>query len=151
MPSAAPFALVRESSHSSEPGLRQVPGTGPARAREAQQERLRDAVRRALAHDPRIRVVDLAPDGRRLAVSVAGEGMLMVELSAMASRRTCPLTSREVDVLRAAAAGFSNAEIGQRLAITGQTVKFHLANVFRKLGVANRTEATRYACQMGIV
>jgi DNA-binding NarL/FixJ family response regulator len=131
--------------------MRQVPGTGPARAREAQQERLRDAVRRALAHDPRIRLVDLAPDGRRLAVSVAGEGMIMVELSAMASRRTCPLTSREVDVLRAAAAGFSNAEIGERLAITGQTVKFHLANVFRKLGVANRTEATRYACQMGIV
>jgi DNA-binding NarL/FixJ family response regulator len=149
--SATAFAPARDQSSPHDAQRRHAPGHGPARAREAQQERLRDAVRRALAHDPRIRVVDLAPDGRRMAVSVAGEGMLMVELSAMASRRTCPLTQREIDVLRAAAAGFSNAEIGQRLAITGQTVKFHLANVFRKLGVANRTEATRYACQMGIV
>jgi DNA-binding NarL/FixJ family response regulator len=149
--SAAALAPAREQSPLHDAQRRHAPGHGPARAREAQQERLRDAVRRALSHDPRIRLVDLAPDGRRMAVSVAGEGMIMVELSAMASRRTCPLTQREIDVLRAAAAGYSNAEIGQRLAITGQTVKFHLANVFRKLGVANRTEATRYACQMGIV
>jgi DNA-binding NarL/FixJ family response regulator len=35
--------------------------------------------------------------------------------------------------------------------VTEQTVKFHLTNIYRKLGVANRTEAARYAYQHGLV
>ena len=43
------------------------------------------------------------------------------------------------------AEGLSNLDIADRLYVTEQTVKFHLSNIYRKLGVANRTEATRYA------
>ena len=45
----------------------------------------------------------------------------------------------------------SNQAIGQELWVTEQTVKFHLTNVYRKLGVANRTEAARHAYQHGLV
>ena len=55
------------------------------------------------------------------------------------------LTDRELGILRLVAAGATNREIAQQLWITRQTVKFHLANVYRKLGVSNRTEACHYA------
>jgi DNA-binding NarL/FixJ family response regulator len=53
--------------------------------------------------------------------------------------------------LTALARGLSNKQIAAELFITEQTVKFHLTNIYRKLHVANRTEATRYAYQHGIV
>ena len=46
---------------------------------------------------------------------------------------------------RLAAQGFTNGRIARELWVTEQTVKFHLSNTYRKLGVANRTEASRYA------
>jgi DNA-binding NarL/FixJ family response regulator len=58
---------------------------------------------------------------------------------------TCPLTRRELEILRAVAEGHTNARIGRDLWVTEQTVKFHLSNIYRKLGVSNRTEASRYA------
>jgi DNA-binding NarL/FixJ family response regulator len=61
------------------------------------------------------------------------------------------LTTRELEILQLAAAGLSNAGIAQRLWVTEQTIKFHLSNVYRKLGVANRTEAARYAYQQGLI
>jgi DNA-binding NarL/FixJ family response regulator len=57
----------------------------------------------------------------------------------------CPLTPRELEVLRSVAEGHTNAEIGRELWLTEQTVKFHLSKIYRKLGVSNRTEASRYA------
>lgn len=57
----------------------------------------------------------------------------------------CPLTSRELEILRLAAQGMTNGRIARHLWVTEQTVKFHLSNTYRKLGVANRTEASRYA------
>lgn len=57
----------------------------------------------------------------------------------------CPLTCRELEILRLAAQGMTNARIARELWVTQQTVKFHLSNTYRKLGVANRTEASRYA------
>jgi DNA-binding NarL/FixJ family response regulator len=61
------------------------------------------------------------------------------------------LTPRELEILALAAEGTGNKQIAQRLWVTEQTVKFHLSNVYRKLDVANRTEATRYAVQHGLV
>ena len=55
------------------------------------------------------------------------------------------LTERERQILHMVAAGATNAEIARGLWITQQTVKFHVSNVYRKLGVANRTEACHYA------
>ncbi len=62
-----------------------------------------------------------------------------------------PLTRREVEILRLVADGRSNAQLARTLWVTEQTVKFHLSNVYRKLGVANRTEASRWAQLHGLV
>jgi DNA-binding NarL/FixJ family response regulator len=62
-----------------------------------------------------------------------------------------PLTARELEILRAVAEGHTNARIGRLLWVTEQTVKFHLSNIYRKLGVSNRTEASRYALVNGMV
>ena len=58
---------------------------------------------------------------------------------------------REVAVLQALALGQSNKEIARSLWLAEQTVKFHLTNIYRKLGVSNRTEAARLAYQHGLV
>jgi DNA-binding NarL/FixJ family response regulator len=54
------------------------------------------------------------------------------------------LTKREQEILDLVAKGLPNAEIGRTLWITEQTVKFHLSNVYRKLGVSNRTQASQW-------
>ena len=61
------------------------------------------------------------------------------------------LTARELEILRHAASGNSNRRIAERLWVTEQTVKFHLSNVYRKLGVSNRTEASHLAHMDGLV
>ena len=61
------------------------------------------------------------------------------------------LSEREVAMLRTLALGLSNSAIGRELWITEQTVKFHLTNIYRKLGVENRTQATRVAYEHGLV
>jgi len=68
-----------------------------------------------------------------------------------ASQEDCPLTEREKEILGLAAEGFTNQRIARELWVTEQTVKFHLSNTYRKLGVANRTEATRYAYMHDLV
>jgi len=55
------------------------------------------------------------------------------------------LTDRELEILRLVAQGYTNGRIARELWVTEQTVKFHLSNTYRKLGVANRTQASRYA------
>lgn len=59
--------------------------------------------------------------------------------------RELGLTSREIQIVRCVAAGMSNKQIAESLWITVQTVKFHLTNIYRKIGVANRTGASRWA------
>ncbi|MBD0328530.1 MAG: response regulator transcription factor [Thermoleophilia bacterium] len=61
------------------------------------------------------------------------------------------LSERELAVLRALAAGDSNAAIALKLWVSEQTVKFHVRNIFRKLGVSSRTEAARRAHEAGVV
>jgi DNA-binding NarL/FixJ family response regulator len=61
------------------------------------------------------------------------------------------LTERELSMLKALARGLSNNAISKEFWVTEQTVKFHLSNIYRKLGVANRTEAARFAYERGLV
>jgi DNA-binding NarL/FixJ family response regulator len=61
------------------------------------------------------------------------------------------LSARELEVLRLVAAGSTNSEIARKLWVTEQTVKFHLSNIYRKLEVGNRTEASHYAHVNGLV
>jgi DNA-binding NarL/FixJ family response regulator len=65
--------------------------------------------------------------------------------------RAAGLTERETAILTALARGLSNEAIGKELWVAEQTVKFHLTNIYRKLGVSNRTEAARLAYQNGLV
>jgi len=55
------------------------------------------------------------------------------------------LTEREVEVLRLIAAGQTNLEISEELVIAEGTARRHVANIYEKIGAANRAEATRYA------
>jgi DNA-binding NarL/FixJ family response regulator len=61
------------------------------------------------------------------------------------------LTRRELEILTLVAEGRSNSQVAEMLWVTEQTVKFHLSNIYRKLDVANRTEASRWAQMKGIL
>ena len=61
------------------------------------------------------------------------------------------LSKRELTILRALQSGLSNKQIAKELFLAEQTVKFHLTNIYRKLGVNSRTEAVRYAYEHGLV
>jgi DNA-binding NarL/FixJ family response regulator len=61
------------------------------------------------------------------------------------------LTKRELEILQLVAEGHSNGELARMLWVTEQTVKFHLSNIYRKLDVANRTEASRWAQLHGLL
>jgi DNA-binding NarL/FixJ family response regulator len=64
---------------------------------------------------------------------------------AVREERHANLTPRELEILRLVADGSANSQIAHELWVTEQTVKFHLSNVYRKLGVSNRTQASHYA------
>jgi len=51
------------------------------------------------------------------------------------------LTPRELEVLKMISSGMTNAEAGRRLDLSVHAIKFHLAAIYSRLGVANRTEA----------
>jgi DNA-binding NarL/FixJ family response regulator len=59
------------------------------------------------------------------------------------AQRLSRLTRRELAVLDLLAAGQTNAQIAERLSVQESTIKFHLQNIFQKLGVTNRTEAAQ--------
>jgi len=73
-----------------------------------------------------------------------------LEASAPSGAKAAGLTEREIAILTELAQGRSNDEIARALWVTQQTVKFHLTNIYRKLGVKNRTEATRAAYRLGL-
>ncbi|MBB3049723.1 DNA-binding NarL/FixJ family response regulator [Prauserella isguenensis] len=64
---------------------------------------------------------------------------------------TEPLTTRELDVVRAAARGSTNTEIGEELFLSLSTVKTHLAAVQNKIGARNRVEIAAWAWRNGVV
>ena len=61
------------------------------------------------------------------------------------------LSERELEVLRLVGDGLSNDDIGEKLFISAGTVKWHLSNVFGKLGVSKRTRAVAVAREMGLL
>jgi DNA-binding NarL/FixJ family response regulator len=115
------------------------------------------------------RLADAAEAGVDAAIaktaSPAGVGMLVREVAAGHVFHFAPaqpavaahedaagvLTCRELEILRHVAAGLSNGRIATELWVTEQTIKFHLSNVYRKLGLSNRTEAAHYAYLNGLV
>lgn len=93
----------------------------------------------------------------------AGQGVFNLEATGKILRRITAATnsigllghdglrSRELEVLKLVAQGMTNKQIANELSITENTVGTHLGNIFRKLGVASRTEAALYALKEGLI
>ena len=63
----------------------------------------------------------------------------------------CQLTERELEVLRLLASGARNKGIAEQLLLSINTVKYHIENVYQKLGVGSRTQAVRVASERGLL
>lgn len=61
------------------------------------------------------------------------------------------LSARELDVLKLIARGFSNDEIARTLFISPHTVKNHVSNIYRKMGMDDRTQVAITALRLGLV
>jgi DNA-binding NarL/FixJ family response regulator len=84
-------------------------------------------------------------------IYLAGERAVAPAPEAKASQDLSGLTRRELEILQLVSEGHSNAQLARMLWVTEQTVKFHLSNIYRKLDVANRTEASRWAQVHGLL
>ena len=60
-------------------------------------------------------------------------------------RRVFGLTPRELDIVRMVVGGFTNKQIGEKLAIGENTVKSHLTHIFNKVGASSRIELALFA------
>jgi DNA-binding CsgD family transcriptional regulator len=110
-----------------------------------------------LAHDLGGRLPDLADapslDTTKLLHSIQGnlhkrqEVLPLPDVLGVAEN----LTPRELEILRYTQNGLSNGRIAGVLYVTEQTVKFHLSNIYRKLGAENRTQAVQVAVSHGIL
>jgi NarL family two-component system response regulator LiaR len=64
---------------------------------------------------------------------------------------TEPLTERETEVLKLIARGMANKQIAREMFVAISTIKTHVNNLYRKLGVSSRTQAALYAARVGLV
>ncbi|MDD5371406.1 MAG: response regulator transcription factor [Anaerolineaceae bacterium] len=62
-----------------------------------------------------------------------------------------PLTSREVEILQRLALGMANKQIAENLKISPNTVKYHIASIYEKIGATNRAEAVTRGMQQGLL
>lgn len=69
----------------------------------------------------------------------------------MKTTATEDLTARELELLELVGEGFSNRALSEKLSISTNTVKYHLKNIFQKLGAQNRAEAVAHAIRTGIL
>ena len=117
--------------------------------------------------DARARLIARLPDG----VKVIGEARTLREartmapadaylMAAAAAKEPAldgevedvePLTPRELEVLTLLSQGLPNKSIAAALGISDQTVKFHVATIYGKLGATNRTDAARRALRLGLI
>ena len=81
-------------------------------------------------------------------IGSAFEKMLLRE--AGMRRLTTILTNREIEVMKQVAGGLSNQEIAEKLIVQEGTIKIHIHNIYRKLGIKNRVDLTLYAQKRGL-
>lgn len=75
----------------------------------------------------------------------------MLHREAGVRRLATILTTRETEVMRCVATGLSNQQIAEELIVREGTVKIHVHNIYRKLGLSNRVDLTLYAQKRGLV
>jgi DNA-binding NarL/FixJ family response regulator len=97
--------------------------------------------------DPR----DLASAIRQAVYGTVFQSFGSAEEAPVSAAKAAGLTDKELTVLRAVAKGLSNKHIASELWVSEQTIKFHLTNIYRKLDVANRTEAVHHAVRHRII
>lgn len=68
-----------------------------------------------------------------------------------AASTATPLTPREIDVLQLVAAGLTYKEVGQRLALSERTVRYHMAEIMHRLHLEHRSQVIAYAGKLGIL
>jgi DNA-binding NarL/FixJ family response regulator len=114
----------------------------------ADQERVREAITAgAIGYV----LKDCTPDQLRSAIRAAAEGQAPLDprvataLLPTGAAPTEQLSERERQVLRLASKGLANKQIGRALGITERTVKVHLTNIYRRIGVTDRTSAALWA------
>ena len=88
---------------------------------------------------------DLEEDLQRAAES------LLAQVDAPAIDNSGIFTPREVQVLQEVQRGHPNQEVGNRLGMTQDGVRYHLKSIYRKTGVSSRTGAVRYALSAGVL
>lgn len=86
-----------------------------------------------------------------MAASAANAYVLLIPVTQDEDPLIEALTPRETQVLELVADGLSNKAIAGVLGLSDETVKFHLASIFGKLGASNRTDAVRLALRRGLV
>jgi DNA-binding CsgD family transcriptional regulator len=94
---------------------------------------------------------DMDADAILLASASKEDGVSHGEGDVDTAEYTEPLTAREIEVLEQLAEGLANKAIAERLGISDQTVKFHVASISGKLGAANRTDTVRRAVRRGLI
>ncbi len=87
----------------------------------------------------------------RLAPEAAARLMREVRTPASPESLTESLTERETEVLELLARGKANKQIARELFVAMSTVKTHVNNLYRKLGISSRTQAALYAARIGLV
>ena len=95
----------------------------------------------------------LADYARHLVVHFGGEPLAIPgqEKTSSSGGLVEPLSPREIEVLELIALGKTNKEISAELVVSPGTVKAHTSNIYRKLDVANRTEAVARARELDIL
>jgi predicted ATPase/DNA-binding NarL/FixJ family response regulator len=129
--------------------LREVLGTPLIAAIITQHERSVRELRRLLGSQALTTLMD---EGQGLTVEEVVQSIedLPTRLRATVSQLEQPLTARETEVLRLLTHGSTDQQIAQALVISPRTVHTHLAAIYGKLGVKNRSAATRWALEHGI-
>lgn len=108
------------------------------------------------AKDELVKAVRAAAKGESL-ISTSVARKLIEEMGEPSGRRKKKpegfegLSQREVDVMKLMARGYNNRQIADLLFISEHTVKVHIRNIFRKIGVADRTNAVLWAIERGLV
>jgi DNA-binding NarL/FixJ family response regulator len=100
-----------------------------------------------------VKSIDLADVASAITRALDGMTYQAVGLPALneeSAADAAGLTERELTILTGVARGISNRALAKELWVTEQTIKFHLANIYRKLRVGNRTEAARWAFAHGL-
>ncbi len=124
-----------------------------------------ECIRRAVDADPELTVIALSgrdsPEWRQSVLDAGASALVsksgpvaliekriadsLEEARCGAGPLVSSLTGRERQILTLVAEGRTNAAVGELLWLSRDTVKFHLANIYRKLGVSSRAEASRWA------